>query len=431
MHQAAKPVAKRNVAPSQSLAKETPSPAGSPQADGSNSTDSTAAGEPPATAPGGSTMDVAAALARQTQQYARNMQDSVSKYAANHSTQGAQGGQETMAGWVDPTDFRIGPADGGKPGVAPTTNPSQAYAAKSADLQRPLANQPIAVGDTKKAADAANTPATISENPSDQSANNTNGANTANTLASNVSGNNGNATGIAHGAGDALASKITQRAKDFPRDLSAQLDYQLLLFLQDQSVPELTSLAPLPTEDRELLSAVLDGVSNFRNTLRQDNNMLLSQKIRPLTDLADRLRSQADLSIPTLELCRQVDGFGRYETMDTHLLAGQDNPAIIYCELANFSSQQKADTKQWQTDVTEQAVLYVDTTGEQVWSNKVQQITDQSRNRRHDFFVRTLETFPKNLGIGRYLLKVTIVDKQTNRMAEATLPIEIVAKQGS
>jgi hypothetical protein len=176
------------------------------------------------------------------------------------------------------------------------------------------------------------------------------------------------------------------------------------------------------------MSAVLDGISNFRNTLRQDNNMLLSQKIRPLTDLADRLRAQADLSIPTLTLCKQVDGFGRYEPMDSHLVAGQDNQAIIYCELANFSSQLKDDNKQWQTDVTQEAVLYMES-GEQVWADKTQQLSDLSRNRRHDFFLRTLVTFPKTLTIGRYLLKVTIVDKQTNRMAEASLPIEIVAQQ--
>ena len=40
-----------------------------------------------------------------------------------------------------------------------------------------------------------------------------------------------------------------------------------MLFLRDQSVPDLASLTSLPTEDRELVSAVMDGLSNFRNTL--------------------------------------------------------------------------------------------------------------------------------------------------------------------
>ena len=35
---------------------------------------------------------------------------------------------------------------------------------------------------------------------------------------------------------------------------------------------------------------------------------------------------------------------------------------------------------------------------------------------------------PANLAVGRYLLKVTIVDQQVSRVAEATAPIVIVAE---
>ena len=52
----------------------------------------------------------------------------------------------------------------------------------------------------------------------------------------------------------------------------------------------------------KLIAAVIDGLINFRNGLRQDNNMLLSRKVRPLLEMADRLRSQADLKIPVIAL---------------------------------------------------------------------------------------------------------------------------------
>jgi hypothetical protein len=35
---------------------------------------------------------------------------------------------------------------------------------------------------------------------------------------------------------------------------------------------------------------------------------------------------------------------------------------------------------------------------------------------------------PANLTIGRYLLKVTIVDQFANRIAETTVPLQVVAK---
>jgi hypothetical protein len=228
-------------------------------------------------------------------------------------------------------------------------------------------------------------------------------------------------------AGDSLESRITKRVKDYPRDLSANLDYQLLMFLREEPVPQLSAITSLPTEDRELISAVMDGMSNFRSTLRSDNNMLLSRKIRPLKDLSDRLQQQAELSIPTLVLCTKVEGFGRYEPIDPPRFPAQrEAQAIIYCELENFSSQPNS-AKLWQTDVLQEAVLYTED-GMQVWADKTPPIQDLSRNCRHDFFLRTLVKFPATLTMGRYMLKVTIIDRQANRVAESSLPIQITAQ---
>ena len=68
----------------------------------------------------------------------------------------------------------------------------------------------------------------------------------------------------------------------------------------DQPVPDLATLSSLPSEDSEMLAAVLDGLSNFRNNLRADANMLMSKKVAPLLDAAERLRSRAGLTIGTV-----------------------------------------------------------------------------------------------------------------------------------
>jgi hypothetical protein len=217
--------------------------------------------------------------------------------------------------------------------------------------------------------------------------------------------------------------------KDYPRDVSAQLEYQLWRMLCEQPVPDVSPLAPLPGEDREIVSAVIDGLSNFRNTLRADNNTLLSRKIRPLVDLVDRLKAQADLNIPTLALCTLVEGYGRYTAIDPpRFTAGKINSAIVYCEVENFSSVQNA-AQRWETDLTQQVVLYAEANDQalMVWSDQPEAIKDESRNRRRDFFVRKRIDLPPTLVIGRYVLKVTIVDKQANRIAEASTPIQLVA----
>lgn len=226
---------------------------------------------------------------------------------------------------------------------------------------------------------------------------------------------------------DALTAKLAQRIRDNPRDVASHLDYQLLRFVENESVPDMAALSVLPAEDRELVSAVLDGLSNFRSTLRSDNNMLLSRKVKPLLDLADRLRTQTDLTIGTVALCTKVEGFGMYDAIEpARFAAGREHPAIIYCQIENFASQFN-ENKQWETRLTMESVMYTES-GLNVWSDKTTPIVDRSRQRRHDFFVVRMIRIPANLTIGRYLLKVTLVDQQASRVAEATVPIQVVAQ---
>lgn len=223
--------------------------------------------------------------------------------------------------------------------------------------------------------------------------------------------------------------RVLEAAKDRPNEVAPQLNYQLLEFIKGQSVPDMRAMAALSSEDRDVLVGLLDALTNFRSGVRADNNLLQSRKIRPLLNLADRLRAQADLSLPTLTLCRRVEGFGVYDPIEPlRFMAGKEHPAIIYCEVANFSSQQ-SDKKMWSTKISEEEVLYTES-GLPVWPARPtpRTIADQSRNRRHDFFIVKLIRLPATLSVGRYLLKVTIVDQLSNRMAEGTIPIDIVAE---
>lgn len=227
---------------------------------------------------------------------------------------------------------------------------------------------------------------------------------------------------------DDLRAKLQAKIKDDPRDTAGHLDFQLLQFLLDEPVPQLDAITSLPAEDRELLATLLDGLTNFRNGLRAEANMLQSKKVAPLLELAERLRSQGDLSLPTALLCTRVQRFGVYEPMDPpRFIAGRlDNHAILYCEVANFASQLTAN-KVWETKLKQEAVLYSES-GLNVWSDKSDTVVDLSRKRLHDFFIADKVRIPENLPVGRYLLKMTVTDLHANRVAEATVPVQIVAQ---
>ncbi len=229
---------------------------------------------------------------------------------------------------------------------------------------------------------------------------------------------------------DALARKLAERIKADPLDVAAHVDYQLLQMLNDQSVPELNAIAPLPQEDREIVSALLDGLSNFRNGIRTGGNALLGQKIAPIVDMGDRIRNQTTLAISSLTLCRDVKQFGVYQPFDSARFPfGEKHPVVVYCEVANFASQITSKSL-WETKLTYEVLLYTDSSDAslQVWQQKATPVIDQSHSRRRDFFIAKLLELPQDLPIGGYLMKVSIVDETANRIAEATVPLQIVAK---
>jgi hypothetical protein len=225
---------------------------------------------------------------------------------------------------------------------------------------------------------------------------------------------------------DALSRRLAQQVQNYPHDVSGQVDYQMLKFVRGEAVPQLDTLAQLPQTEREIVSAVMDGLSNWRTSLRGDANVLPSRQVRPLLEMADRIRALAELTIPNVVLCSEVRGFGVYEPMPNTFRAGQDNPVILYCEVQNFSSVQN-DKLLWETRLSQEVVLYTET-GFPVWRDKTAIPADQSRNRRHDFYVFKRVTLPKTLSVGRYVLKVSIVDEQAKRVAENSTAVLLVAQ---
>lgn len=320
--------------------------------------------------------------------------------------------------WLDPANYQLALGDGPEPRNAeePLTKPSaEQVALTDIPVERPMPKAAPVEPARNAVTDASNVPLELAD-AGDQPA-----------VAMMTKSAPDNSISLPTLATDsALSAKFSKRIRENPRDIAAHLDYQMLLFLQDEQVPNLAAIAPLPQEDRELVTAVLDGVSNLRSTLRRDANLMLAEKIKPIVELAERLKTSAELTVPVMTLARKVEGFGRYESMDARIIAGKETPAIVYCEIENFSSQLNSN-QEWESNLSMEVVLFSEM-GQQVFQDLPATISDTSRSRRRDFFIRKLIKLPANLVIGRYVLKVTLVDTQSNRVAETSLPVQVVAQ---
>ena len=210
-----------------------------------------------------------------------------------------------------------------------------------------------------------------------------------------------------------------------PMTLLERFDAQLLALTSNAAAAD-ESFASLPADERNLLTTVIDSLGRFRVALGNPQG-LLSEKAEPLINLAAELNAQAPLSLPTVALCRKVTQFGVYDPIEpARFPAGQETPTIVYCEVEHFRSEPA--TEGYQAKLSYEAVLYSDADHSvSVITRKPADVIDICRNRRRDFFLADRLTLPASLPVGRYLLKVTVVDQIANRVAEKTIPIVIAA----
>lgn len=238
------------------------------------------------------------------------------------------------------------------------------------------------------------------------------------------------AASLAAAAAGPLDQRLAQAARERPRDLAPQLDEQLLRFVRGDPVPSAEAVAGLNTEDRDILTSLLDGLSNFRTGIRQDANLLLPKKIRPLVEMADRLRARADLSVVNAALCRSVAGFGNYVPIaPLRLTRGVNYKPKIYYEIENVSPRLDGNNM-WATVMRQDVVLY-DEAGRMKWNWPNVPVTDLCRNRRKDFFYARAIELPTNLEPGAYTLKITVSDLAAGRVSETSLAITIVPAIGA
>ena len=135
------------------------------------------------------------------------------------------------------------------------------------------------------------------------------------------------------------------------------------------------------------------------------------------------------IRIKKVDLCQRVRGYGVYEPFESRVfLSGRSQAMIIYAELRNFSCKKTSDGR-YQVQLSQEVVLYNESDGLAVWRQPTVDIIDESRNRRHDFFVVQMVRLPARLTVGKYLLKVRVTDSENGSLDESTIPIQIVADQ--
>lgn len=144
------------------------------------------------------------------------------------------------------------------------------------------------------------------------------------------------------------------------------------------------------------------------------------------------------IRISNLALCRRVMGWGRFDEFkredaqidpEQPYIFDRKNPMKLglYIELERFRTTHEAEDRH--VVLLEQQVALYTNAGLRVWNANPSELEDICRRPRRDFFTTQIITFPANLSVGKYHLKLRVTDRNSHTVDEKTVPIHIVARQ--
>ena len=163
----------------------------------------------------------------------------------------------------------------------------------------------------------------------------------------------------------------------------------------------------------------------LQDKVESGDGKLDGKAIAALYDPAGQVR---DVVIRTIRLVRRVESYGVYDEInDNRLMAGRENPVILYLELDHFRAEKTADGR-YQVRLAQEVELYT-RDGVVIWQQPREEIVDRSYNLRRDFFVTQHLRLPANLGVGEFVLKVRVTDLQGGTLDERSRPVVLVADQ--
>ncbi len=229
-------------------------------------------------------------------------------------------------------------------------------------------------------------------------------------------------------------------------EMLAESRRQYLGLLEQSSFPLREAIASLMLEtlasageeaDARRIDSYLAGPESvvlgaYRSHFREVNALLqreapVEEIVASAVRLSEALSATAPFQVADFRLCLSVSSFGNFEETPLYTWeAGRSRVLIAYVELDRFTSTLASDGR-YRTKLTQQFDLYTDADGALVYSEPPLAVEDLCTRKRRDFFVVRYITLPGDLSLGKYNLKVTIRDDQSGSVAEATLPLTIVA----
>lgn len=194
----------------------------------------------------------------------------------------------------------------------------------------------------------------------------------------------------------------------------------------DIKLPEGWSTDLVPAERDRVLAAhagfaalgksFRDGATNVDTATRQA--------------LVAALTGEPALTIPRVDLCSKVVGYGDYSPIGRrNFLQGSNNRVIVYSELDGFKSN--LENGKWTTRLATRVSIIASNGNSSAWSRTPEwtEVVDTADNRRSEFFLGEIIPINANLAMGNYFVRVEVKDLASGATTSSIVPFKVLDKQ--
>jgi hypothetical protein len=202
-------------------------------------------------------------------------------------------------------------------------------------------------------------------------------------------------------------------------DLRKHVALRLMYLVADQQERALTAIPGLDPAEQEFWQQVMWGLSNGLDTehiVRPEDRA--AQTIAQLNAAVRRLQEKADLQIRNVAFSKQNLGYGNYERFPRDEFR-PGHEVLLYAEMENFKSEPTADG-QYRT-LLRSTIEILSPSGELRKKIDFPATEDLCRNYRRDYFHNYQFTIPDRLPLGPHVLKLTVFDELSGKMASYSL----------
>jgi hypothetical protein len=223
---------------------------------------------------------------------------------------------------------------------------------------------------------------------------------------------------------DPVPAASPSRPAASPRPVAAALVRASSAMREPGQTLDEADLERLSESDRRLVVAFHDACRRIGRDL--EDGKPAGEALLALDRVLTLASEGPPLVIPRVELCSRVEAHGKYVALPSRsFAAGKTAPLLLYTELVGFTTAEVAG--RWRTDVASRAQLLSKEDGTVAWSRDWLPLRDESDRPRTEFFLSERIDLPATLAPGRYVLKSTVRDEATGRIAERSVPIEMAA----